>query len=84
MNSVNDPLEKSGACSLGVTSVFRLHLARLRSRLSRIRGPGKVTGPHRTPRNGRKTHPPGKWHARYRKSTPVPRSRYLAVDHPPC
>ena len=74
MNSVNDPLEKSGALfSRGVTKAYS-------ACPWSASGPG-CTGASatrkgyraaRTPRNGRKTHPPGKWHARYRKSTPVP------------
>lgn len=67
----------------GVTSVFRLALARLRSRLGRIRRPGKVTGPHVRPATAAKLIPRGNGMpviaSPHRSPLSVP-----AVDHPPC
>ena len=74
---VKDPLLKSGAySSKGSARVFRGRVppAPGRAPIQAERLPVLQKGHRaaRTPRNGCKTHPPGKWHARYRKSTPVP------------
>ena len=88
MNSVNDPLEKSGAYSPEGSPAYsvaclRLLLARFPSRLGRSRRPGKATGPHIHPATAAKLIPRGNGMpviaSPHRSPLSVP-----AVDHPPC
>ncbi len=77
MYSLKDPLLKSGAYSSKGSAGYsggRFLPAPGRAPIQAERLPVLRKGRRaaRTPRNGCKTHPPGKWHARYRKSTPVP------------